>query len=83
MSELSNLTGFLDRLDEADIHYTLQSIREGAISVAVTVPGQRWEVEFHNDGDVEVEVFESDGEIRDERAIEELFDRAESFDDDD
>lgn len=26
MSKLSKLTGFLDRLDEADIHYTLQSV---------------------------------------------------------
>ena len=72
--KLSKLTGFLDRLDESDMHYTLSSEREGAVMVGVTVPGQRWEVEFMVDGEVEVEVFESGGDIRDASAVEELFD---------
>ena len=28
MSKLSKLTKFLDRLDEADLHYTLSSVTE-------------------------------------------------------
>lgn len=73
MTKLAKLTQFLDRLDEADLHYTLSSVREGAILVAVTQPGERWEVEFMADGDVEVERFRSDGEIRGKEGIEELF----------
>lgn len=73
--KLSKLTKFLDRLDGEDIHYTLTSIREDAVLVGVTVPGQRWEIEFMADGDIEVEVFKSDGEVEDFSIIEELFER--------
>ncbi len=75
MAKLSKLTTFLDRLDRADMHYTLSSVREGAVMVGVTVPGERWEVEFMADGDVEIEVFKSDGEVHDDSIIEDLFDR--------
>ena len=73
MSKLSKLTDFLDRLDASDMHYTITSIKEGAVLVGITVPEQRWEVEFFKDGDVEVEVFKSDGEIGDMKTVEELF----------
>ena len=72
-AKLATLTGFLDRLDAADIHYSLQSVRENAVLVSVSIPGQRWEVEFMADGDVEVEVFKSDGDIQDFDAVDELF----------
>ena len=75
MAKLSKLTKFLDRLDGADIHYTLTSVREGAVMVGVTVTGEHWEIEFMADGDVEVEVFKSDGEIGDLSIIEDLFRR--------
>jgi len=75
MAKLSKLTKFLDRLDGADIHYTLSSVREGAVMVGVTVPEERWEIEFQADGDIEVEVFKSDGEVRDHSIIEDLFQR--------
>jgi hypothetical protein len=75
--KLSTLTDFLDRLDDADIHYTLTSVREGAVMVGVTVPGERWEIEFMADGEVEIEIFKSDGEIHDDSIIEDLFERHE------
>ena len=73
MAKLKKLTDFLDRLDAADIHYTLTSVREGAVMVGVTVDDERWEIEFLADGDVEVEVFESDGEIHDFSVVDRLF----------
>jgi hypothetical protein len=76
MAKLSTLTKFLDRLDDEDMHYSLSSEREGAIMVGVTVPGERWEVEFMADGDIEIEVFKSDGQIHDDSILEELFERA-------
>jgi hypothetical protein len=75
MAKISDLTTLLDRLDGADIHYTLSSVREGAIMVVVTVAEERWGIEFMADGDVEVEVFRSDAEIHDSSMIEGLFQR--------
>jgi len=75
MSKLSDLTQFLDRLDEADLHYTLSSVTEDAVIVAVRSGDERWELEFSGNGDIEVEVFKSDGEIGDASMIEELFER--------
>ena len=75
MAKLSKLTNFLDRLDGSDMHYTLTSEREGAIMVGVTVTSERWEVEFMDSGEIEVEVFKSNGDIHDFSVIEELFQR--------
>ncbi len=73
MGELSELTDLLDRLDTAEFQYTLSSVREGAIVVGIDVPGEHWEVEFMNDGEVEVEIFKSDGQIFDSSIIEDIF----------
>ena len=73
--ELISLTNFLDRLDEEDIHYSLSSLREAAVMVSVSIPGERWEVEFMSDDEIEVEIFSTDGEIHDESMFDELFER--------
>jgi len=75
MSEHSfhKLTTFLKQLEGAHIHYTLASHREDMIMVLVTVPGERWEVEFVGDGSIEVERFLSNGEICGEEALGELW----------
>ena len=83
MSDLSALTNLLDRLDEAEIQYTLASVSEGAIVVGVDVPGEHWKVEFMDDGDIEVEIFKGDGQVFDYGIIEDLFELAEEDDDDD
>ena len=46
--------------------------RDDAIMVLVTVPGERWEIEFLGDGSVEVERFLSNGEICGEEVLHEL-----------
>ena len=69
------LTTFLKQLDRANVHHTLDSHRDDAIMVLVTVPGERWEIEFLGDGSVEVERFISNGEIGGEEALHELFSR--------
>jgi hypothetical protein len=40
--------------------------------VQIAVPGERWEVEFLNDGSVDVEIFRSDGQIHDSTALAQL-----------
>lgn len=39
----------------------------------VAIPGQRWEIEFMRDGEIEVERFTSDGEIGGEEWVEDLW----------
>lgn len=67
------LLDFLTRLEAARIHYLLGHYRE-SINVQVSVPGERWEVEFFADGTVEVEVFVSTGTVTaGVEKLEELF----------
>ena len=66
------LTTFLKHLEIARLHYTLASHRDDTIMVLVTVPGERWEIEFFGDGSVEVERFRSHGEIGGEESLQEL-----------
>ncbi|MGH9770013.1 MAG: hypothetical protein ACREAB_21525 [Blastocatellia bacterium] len=75
MKNLENLLSFLVRLEDVKIHYSLEHNRDEAIMVLIVVPGQHWEVEFFEDGSVEIEVFESGGELYDEKKLDELFDK--------
>lgn len=79
MSDLSELTDLLDRLDAAEIQYTLSSVSEGSIVVGIDVPGEHWKVEFMDDGDIDVEIYKGDGQVFDYSIIEDLFEE----DDDD
>lgn len=54
---------FLRSLDAIKAPYELLSVREGAVMVMVALPGFRWEIEFFDDREPEVEVFRSDGSI--------------------
>jgi hypothetical protein len=66
---------FLNRLEQEKINYTLAHNRENSIMITVAAPGERWEVEFIDDGSVEVEQFISDGEIYGESILNNLFAR--------
>lgn len=66
------LTTFLKHLEGAHLYYMLASHRDDTIIVLVTVPGERWEIEFFGDGSVEVERFRSNGEIGGEESLHEL-----------
>jgi len=58
------LEAFLARLASSRIAFKLDRVRESYVMVEIAVPGERWEVEFAVGGEVEVEVFRSDGTIR-------------------
>ncbi len=72
-NNFDKLLAFLNNLEQAHIHYTLGHHREQAVMVTVAIPGQRWEIEFMQDGPVEVERFVSGGDIEDESALQDLF----------
>ncbi len=52
------LLEFLDRLEDAKIDYRLAHIRD-SIMVEMVVPGERWEVEFFENGQIAIERFVS------------------------
>ena len=72
ITQPANLLSFLNELRDAKIDYRLSHQRDDALMVEIAVPGERWEVEFMEDGSVEVEVFLSDGTIRDASALADL-----------
>lgn len=72
--ETKNLNDFLNKLEERKIFYKLDKFRNEAIMVEVAVPGERWEVEFMDDGSIQIEKFISNGDVMyDEKEIETLF----------
>ena len=68
------LLTLLDRLGQLKIPYHVRHSPDDAIMVVAHAPGQYWEIEFMQDGDVEIERYRSDGEIDDESVLQELFD---------
>ena len=73
MKTATHLSAFLGKLRAAKIAYRLRDTRDEAISVDVAVPGERWEVDFLDDGSIEVEIFRSSGTLHDETKLDELF----------
>jgi hypothetical protein len=69
----SGFLRFLERLGAAELSYQVLSVRSEALMVTVSVPGERWEIEFMVDGTIEVEVFISNGQIGDADDVERLF----------
>lgn len=59
-STFVRLLEFLDRLDDARLVYTLAHMRD-SVMISVAVPGERWEIEFLADSEIEVERFISRG----------------------
>jgi hypothetical protein len=72
ITQPAHLLSFLNDLRGAKIEYRLNHNRDDAIMVEIAVPGERWEVEFMEDGSVEVEIFKSDGAIHDGSVLDEL-----------
>jgi hypothetical protein len=63
---------FLEQLDERKIYYKINKVRD-SILVEVAVPGQRWEVEFFETGEVQIEKFLSDGTLYPKSELDTLF----------
>ena len=59
-------------LDARRVPYVLNFARPEALMVSVAIPGERWELEFFEDGHVEVERFVSTGVEADAAAAEKL-----------
>ncbi|MBN1673607.1 MAG: hypothetical protein JXR37_21350 [Kiritimatiellae bacterium] len=70
---MQKLLDFLTKLADSNLQYSLECNRGEAIMVLIAVPGERWEVEFFADGNVEVEVFKTHGGVKGESELDRLF----------
>ena len=68
-----DLIEFLNKLEKSHIYYKLDKIRKESILVEVAVPGQRWEIEFMDNGTIEIEKFIADGCYYHEEELQVLF----------
>jgi hypothetical protein len=67
------LNEFVNRLELIKAPYRIRKIREQAILVEVLAPSEHWEIEFLEDGDIEIERYRSGGLIEDESALAQLW----------
>ena len=72
---IKDLLSFLSRLKSENIYYKLSDPTDGAIMVEVAVPGERWEIEFHEDGQIGAEKFVSAGGVQNSDTLNDLFSR--------
>jgi hypothetical protein len=63
---------FCTTLQQRGARYEILVVRPDALMVAVTVPGERWEIEFFSDGRVELERFVSQGVEERSSAVEDV-----------
>ncbi len=56
------LLQFLDQLEGQNIHYDLKHVRD-SVMVSTYIPGGIWEIEFFEDGTLEVEFFRRAGDV--------------------
>jgi hypothetical protein len=54
---MHELLEFVAKLQSLKLSYSIEVNTPNAVMVLVAVPGERWEIEFSNDGDVDCEVF--------------------------
>jgi hypothetical protein len=75
INDIARILRLIHKLEDRKIYHTIRCTRPDAISIDVDVPGERWEIDFLEDGTVDVEIFESDGTMYGMSKIDELFER--------
>jgi hypothetical protein len=74
MTALTTAAEFCRELDRRQVGYELKIVRDEALLLSVAVPGERWEIEFFDDGHVELERFTSQGVADAPDALRQLLD---------
>ncbi len=71
----SSMLNLLRELESRNIFFTIERHCDEGVMIVASVPGQRWEIEFLEDGEVRIEKFISDGKIIDLAEFQGLLDR--------
>ncbi len=61
MTALTAAAAFGRELHRRHVLFELHIVRDEALMLSVALPGERWEIEFFDDGRIEVERFVSRG----------------------
>jgi hypothetical protein len=61
MTALVSASALCAELDRRHVAYQLVIARQDALMVSVAIPGERWEIEYFDDGHIELERFVSHG----------------------
>jgi hypothetical protein len=61
VTALSEAAELCRELDRRHVAYHLLIVRDVALMISVVLPGERWEIEFFEDGHIELERFVSQG----------------------
>jgi hypothetical protein len=64
MTTLEDVLHFCNALNERHASYRLSVDRPEAIRVTLDVPGERWELDFFPDGEVELDRYVSQGVVK-------------------
>jgi hypothetical protein len=72
MTALSKATEFHAALERRHVAHEFRIVRDEALMMSVAVPGERWEIEFFDDGRIELERFASQGVVEAPGALDEL-----------
>lgn len=70
----SSMLTLLNELESKNIFFVIERHCDEALMVVVSVPGQRWEIEFLESGEIRIEKFLSDGKIFDSTEVQSLLD---------
>jgi len=62
----------LAQLEAAKIHFTLTRVRDETVMIEAQVPGRHYEIEVFASGEIEVEVYKSEGQIGGQELVDEL-----------
>jgi hypothetical protein len=74
MSALKKLLEFINKLEKHNIHYSIGHHRDEFIMLKIAIPGERWEIEFGENGEIEIERFKSIGGVStDYKLLEQIF----------
>ena len=69
------LFDIIEQLETAKISYTVSKYRYDAVSILAHLPGERWEIDVMEDGDVDFERFVSNGEVVERSVLDECIQR--------
>ncbi len=72
ISTLADFIRLLNKFEDGKISFKLDKYLADSISIIIAIPGERWEVDINQKGEVQVEKFKSNGEIFEASMIDEL-----------
>jgi len=72
MTAMSRASEFHRALERRHVAHEFRIVRDEALMMSVALPGERWEIEFFDDGRIELERFVSQGVAEAPGALAEL-----------